>query len=186
MRVTEISFDESLKVKLTVEIPDTDAYLTTHAPNMPRILFRMFPYLAAQRCFNDQGNSFRREALATEIPHLFEHLLLEIQKQVRRGIYADTAISGETEWNWSIDPRGRFHVTVGYDNEIVALASVRLAERIINSLDSKEIAMIDIDREMRRLRELAKTSRRFIPPAKGGSAELDAYTDEELSVAGVD
>ena len=186
MRVTEITFDETFKVKLTVEIPDTEAYLTTQAPSMPRILFRMFPYLAAQRCFNDQGKSFRREALATEIPHLFEHLLLEIQKQVRRGIYADTAISGETEWNWSIDPRGRFHVTVGYDNEIVALASVRLAERIINALDSKEIAQIDVERELKRLRDLARTSRKFIPPSKCGGSDIDAYADEDYveAVAG--
>ncbi len=178
MRVSEITFDESGKVRLTVEIPETEAFVTTHAPHMPRILFKMFPYLAAQRCFNDQGNSFRREAMATEIPHLFEHLLLEVQKQVRRGIYAPAAISGETEWNWSIDPRGRFHVTVGYDNEIVALASIRLAERIINSLDSKDITLIDVDREVRRLRELAKASRRFIPPPRGGG-EVDGDTEAD-------
>jgi hypothetical protein len=98
---------------------------------------------------------------------------------VRRGIYAPAAISGETEWNWSIDPRGRFHVTVGYDNEIVALASIRLAERIINSLDSKDIVLIDVDREIRRLRELAKASRRFIPPPKGGyDADFDVESED--------
>jgi hypothetical protein len=177
MRVTDITFDDSGKVKLTVEIPETDAYLTTHAPNMPRILFRMFPYLAAQRCFNQHGKSLRREALDTEVPHLFEHLLLEIQKQVRRGIRANISITGETEWNWSIDPRGSFHVTVGYDNEIVALASIRLAERIINALDSKEIALIDVDREMQRLRQLVKASRRFIPPLRGNGSVRD---DEPL------
>lgn len=184
MRVTEITFDQSGTVKLTVEIPETETYLTSYSPNMPRILFRMFPYLAAQRCYNEQGNSFRREALDTEIPHLFEHLLLEIQKQVRRGIYADVSISGETEWNWSIDPRGRFHVTVGYDNEIVALASVRLAERIINALDSKEIAVIDVDREIRRLRELVKVSRRFIPPIRGAEEEEEtAPPPENVEIA---
>jgi len=173
MRVTEIAFDESGTVRLIVEIPETEAYHTSNAPHMPRILFRMFPYLAAQRCYNEEGHSFRREALATEIPHLFEHLLLEIQKKVRRGIASDVSIKGETEWNWTIDPRGRFHVTVGYDNEIVALASVRLAERIINALDSKEIAAIDIDREMRRLRELVKVSRRFIGPLRPNEPDED-------------
>ena len=179
MRVTEIAFDESGKLKMIVEIPETEAFSTMHAPNMPRLLFKMFPYLAAQRCYNENGHSFRREANSTEIPHLFEHLLLEIQKQVRRGIYADVSISGETEWNWLIDPRGRFHVTVGYDNEIVALASVRLAERIMNALDSKEIAQIDVDREVRRLRDLVKVSRRFIPPLRG----IDSDLEEEEPVA---
>lgn len=180
--VKEITFDQSRKVRLVVEIPETESYLTSHAPNMPRILFRMFPYLAAQRCYNDKGHSFRREALSTEIPHLFEHLLLEIQKQVRLSGQGEGPITGDTQWNWSVDPRGRFHVTVSYDNEIVALASIRLAERIINSLDNKEIAQIDIDREMRRLRDLARISRRFIPPAKrnGGAAAEELDEDDVL------
>ena len=136
--------------------------------------------LAAQRCYNDLHLSFRREAENTEIPHLFEHLLLEIQKQVRRGIVNLSPMSGETEWNWTIDPRGRFHVTVGYDNEIVALASIRLAERIMRALDTREIGEIDIEREMKRLRELAKASRRFIAPLK--SAERDCG-DETLFIS---
>ena len=178
MRVTEITFDESGKARLTVEIPETEAILTTHVPNMPRILFRRFPYLAAQRCFNDEGISFRSEARNTEVPHLFEHLLLEIQKQVHRGICTDLSISGETEWNWLVDPRGSFHVTVGYDNEIVALASIRLAERLINAIDSKDIALIDVDREVQRLRQLVKQSRRFIPPLRGIRER-----DEEIDLA---
>lgn len=182
MIVKEITFDQSRKVRLVVEIPDTESYLTSHAPNMPRILFRMFPYLAAQRCFNEKGHSFRREALSTEIPHLFEHLLLEIQKQVRIGSTGEGPITGDTQWNWRVDPRGRFHVTVSYDNEIVALAAIRLAERIINSLDSKQIAQIDIEREMRRLRELGRASRRFIPPARtnGQYREEEPFDEDSL------
>ena len=180
MRVTQVTFDEHGKACLVVEIPETDAFLTCEAPRMPRILFRMFPYLAAQRCYNDLHISFRREAENTEIPHLFEHLLLEIQKQVRRGIVNPNPISGETEWNWTIDPRGRFHVTVGYDNEIVALASIRLAERIMCSLDTREIGEIDIEREMKRLRELAKASKRFIAPLK----PVDLVYDNETLFIG--
>jgi hypothetical protein len=164
MRVTEIIFSEPGKVRLVVEIPETEALHTAQAPHMPRILFRMFPYLAAQRCRNDLGVSFRREALSTEIPHLFEHLLLEIQKQVHRGV--DSAMQGETEWNWTIDPRGRFHVTVGYSNEIVVLACIRLSERIINALDGKEITAIDIDREIRRIRHISKLSRHSVHSAR--------------------
>lgn len=178
MQVTEIKFDQSGKVHLVVEIPETEAFSTRHQPQMPRILFRMFPYLASQRCFNEDGHSFRREAQATEIPHLFEHLVLEIQKQVRRGIFPDHTIKGLTEWNWSIDPRGRFHVVLDYDNEMVALASVRLAERIMNALDSRDIVVIDVDREMRRLRDLAKMTKRFIGPLR--NAEM---VDVELADA---
>ena len=162
MKITEIVFYNTNRAKLVVEIPDTDAYTTHERPRIPRIVFKLFPHMASQRCYNEAGASFRREAHATEIPHLFEHLILEIQDQVRRGV--GQPFAGETQWNWTIDPRGRFYVTVDYDNEIVALGSIRLAERVINALDSKDIAQIDMAREIARLRELAKISRRFTAP----------------------
>src|SRR5579864_2225787 len=163
LKITEIVFYNTNRAKLVVEIPDSDAYTTVEAPRIPRILFKLFPHMATQRCYNDAGHSFRREAQATEIPHLFEHLILEIQDQVRRGV--GQPFAGETQWNWTVDPRGRFYVTVDYDNELVALGSIRLAERVINALDSKDIGQIDMAREITRLRELAKLSRRIAPPA---------------------
>lgn len=162
MKVTEIAFLNCHRARLVVEIPETDAYLTSEAPRVPRILFKLFPHMASQRCYNDGGHSLRREAQATEIPHLFEHLILEIQDQVRRGI--GSPFAGETQWNWTVDPRGRFYVTVDYDNEVVALGAIRLAERVINALDSKDIAQIDLNREVGRLREIAKLSRRSHAP----------------------
>lgn len=165
MKITEIVFYNTNRAKLVVEIPDSEAYSTVEAPRIPRILFKLFPHMATQRCYNDAGYSFRREAQATEIPHLFEHLIIEIQDQVRRGMGAPFA--GETQWNWTVDPRGRFYVTVDYDNEIVALGAIRLAERVINALDSKDIAQIDMNREITRLRELAKISRRFAANTNG-------------------
>ena len=159
---------------------ETEAFTTEGRPHIPRILFKLLPQMATQHCFNDDGLSFRREAQATEIPHLFEHLIIEIQDQVRRGIGAP--LSGETSWNWTVDPRGLFYVTVDYDNEMVALGAIRLAESVINALDSRDLVRIEainISREISRLREIAKISRRFnsvsrqdqIPIAMGGSEE---------------
>ena len=172
MKITEIVFYDTHRAKLVVEIPETDAYSTEEAPQIPRILFKLFPRMASQRCHNDSGFSFRREAQATEIPHLFEHLIIEIQDQVRRGIGAPFA--GETHWNWNVDPRGRFHVMVDYDDELVALGAIRLAERVINALDSKDISSIDMPREITRLRELGKLSRRIMssPSARSWRAQV--------------
>jgi hypothetical protein len=168
LKVTEITFLSSQRARLVVEIPETDSSTTSEQPRIPRILFKLFPHMAAQRCHNDDGYSFRREAQATEIPHLFEHLILEIQDQVRRGV--GIPFTGETQWNWTIDPRGRFYVSVDYENEVVALASIRLAERIINALDSKDITQIDMGREITRLREIAKLCRRH----RSGPAAVSA------------
>jgi hypothetical protein len=151
VKVVEILFYNSKRVKLVVEMPDPSRYSTAHAPHIPRLLFKLFPHLARHRCENDNGYSFRRECQETEIPHLFEHLIIELQGQAQRV----SNLKGETEWNWRVDPRGRFHVYVDYDNEMLVLGAIRAAERIINALDSKSLDEIDTQREVTRLRELA-------------------------------
>lgn len=157
MLITEIVFFDTHRARLVVEIPETEIFHTAQAPRMPRILFKLFPHMATQRCHNGAGLSFRREAEATEIPHLFEHLILEIQDQVRR--HVGEPFTGETNWNWTQDPRGRFYVTFNYDDEVVALGAIRLAERVINALDSREISQLDMPREIGRLRDLARLAR---------------------------
>jgi len=162
LKVTEIVFHDSGCATLVVEMPDTGSFTTEGRAHIPRILFKLLPQMASQHCFNDGGHSFGREAQATEIPHLFEHLIMEIQNQVRRGVGAP--LSGETHWNWTVDPRGRFYVTVDYDNEVVALGAIRLAECLISALDRRDITRIDMAREIGRLREIAKLSRRLSAP----------------------
>lgn len=157
MKVVEILFYDSNRVKLVVEMPDPNCYSTKHAPHIPKLLFKLFPHLARHRCENDNGYSFRKECQSTEIPHLFEHLIIELQGQV----YKSGTLRGETQWNWRVDPKGRFHVYVEYENEIVVLGAIRVAEKMIQALDSRKIDGIDVDEEIRQLRELAKMSARY-------------------------
>jgi hypothetical protein len=157
LKVVEILFYDSNRVKLVVEMPDPNCYSTKHAPHIPKLLFKLFPHLARHRCENDNGYSFRKECQSTEIPHLFEHLIIELQGQV----YKSGTLRGETQWNWRVDPKGRFHVYVEYENEIVVLGAIRVAEKMIQALDSRQIDGIDVDEEIRQLRELAKMSARY-------------------------
>jgi hypothetical protein len=152
MRIVEILFYDANKVKLVVEMPDANRYTTDHVPHLPRSLFKLFPHLAQHKCHNEHGHSFRRESLATEIPHLLEHLIIELQTQAQR----HEVLKGETQWNWRVDPRGTFHVHVEYENEQLVLAAIRLAERIINALDRREIDRVDTEREIEKLRLLAE------------------------------
>ena len=157
MRVLELSvLPEIRRITLTVQMPDPNRYLTSQVPHLPKLLFQLLPRLGKHTCHNDLGVSFRRECRKTEIPHLFEHLIIELQLQAQQ----DPAnfLSGETEWNWEIDPRGLYHVSVDYDNELLAVASIRLAERIINELDRKNLS-IDINAELARLRQVLELSR---------------------------
>jgi hypothetical protein len=152
MRIVEILFYDVNKVKLVVEMPDPNRYTTDHVPHLPRTLFQLFPHLAEHKCHNDHGHSFRRESLNTEIPHLLEHLIIELQTQAQR----HTVLKGETQWNWRVDPRGTFHVHVEYENEQLVLAAIRLAERVINALDRRDLEAIDTEREVEKLRQLAE------------------------------
>lgn len=151
MRVVEILFYNSHRVKIVVEMADPNCYSTKHAPHIPRLLFKLFPHLARHRCENENGYSFRRECQSTEIPHLMEHLIIELQGQVRRA----GVLKGETQWNWRVDPKGRFHVYVDYDNEMLVLGAIRAAERIIQALDSRRIDQIDVEAEIEQLKRLA-------------------------------
>jgi hypothetical protein len=152
MRIVEILFYDRNKVKLVVEMPDPNRYTTDTVPHLPRSLFRLFPHLAHHKCHNDGGYSFKRESMATEIPHLLEHLIIELQTQAQR----HEILKGETQWNWRVDPRGTFHVHVEYENEQLVLAAIRLAERVINSLDRGDIERVDIEAEVEKLRTLAE------------------------------
>jgi hypothetical protein len=152
VRVVEILFYSSNRVKLVVEMADPDCYTTRHAPHIPKLLFKLFPHLAAHRCENDNGFTFKRECRSTEIPHLLEHLIIELQGQAR----GSGTLKGETQWNWRVDPKGRFHVYVDYDNEALVLGAIRVAERIIQALDSRNIEGIDVDAEVARLRRMAE------------------------------
>lgn len=157
LKVVEILFYASNRVKLVVEMPDPECYSTRQAPHIPRLLFKLFPRLARHRCDNGKGISFRRECQCTEIPHLFEHLIIELQGQVQ----GEGVLKGETQWNWQADPRGRFHVYVEYDNEILALGAIRVAERIIQALDNRQIENLNVEEEIEELRRLAQIGERL-------------------------
>lgn len=172
VKVVEILFYDENRVKLVVEMKDPNRYSTEHAPHIPRLLFKLFPHLARHRCDNDNGYTFRKESRSTEIPHLFEHLIIELQGQVQK----TQILKGETQWNWRVDPRGRFHVYVDYANEMLVLGAIRLAERVINALDSRHIEEIDIEVEIEKLRELAQVGEELYGDTSAAPAQTETVS----------
>jgi hypothetical protein len=169
MRVLEVAvLREVRQIKLTVQMTDPDKFLTSQVPHLPKLLFRLLPRLGKHVCHNDHGQTFRQECKRTEIAHLMEHLILELQLQAQQD--PDDYLSGVTEWNWTVDPRGLYHVTVDYKSEVLALAAIRLAERIIAELDRKQIDM-DIHSEIARLRQIYVMSQLLDGPAVLPQAE---------------
>jgi hypothetical protein len=152
MQVLEISvLPDVRRIRLRIAMPDPNRYLTSQVPHLPKLLFQLMPRLSEHTCYNADGLTFRQECRNTEIPHLLEHLIIELQLQAQQ--QPSDLLQGETEWNWTVDPRGHYLVSVDYENELLAVGAIRLAERILNELDRREVN-IDIAEEIERLRRL--------------------------------
>lgn len=149
-----------------VDVGDGEHCRTDEHPHLPDRLFDVLPSIRHHSCDNDERLSFEAEAQDTEIAHLIEHLVIELQVQAIGG-----ALSGETSWDWTRDPHGCFHVAVGYDNRDLAVGSVRLAMRIINAIDARQAGSIDIDREVARLRRIARQAPRSMRTRAGSPAK---------------
>lgn len=86
---------------------------TKDFPATVSVLKRRLPSILKSQCFNDENLPFLHEVRATEIGHLFEHILLEYLCMLKllKGS-SDVTFSGTTNWNWYRDPRGMFHIRV--------------------------------------------------------------------------
>lgn len=162
MRVVEIRFRNDKTVELTVEMSDPNRFTTDKAPYIPATLLQLFPQMAEHECENGKGLPFDQECMATELPHLLEHLIIELQGQVR----LSPCLRGETHWNWHIDPRGRFRVYLRYENELLVLGAIRLAEQIINAIDRHRIEEIDAEADVHLLEQLASLGEKLNALAK--------------------
>lgn len=150
-----MEFTADGQMSLGVQMPESGRFTTHGLPHLPRRLFRLFPQLSKHKCDNDYGYSFKRECQDTELPHLLEHLIIELQSQV----LPTGVLRGQTVWDWRVDPRGRFHVYVDYEDEVLAIACARLAERIIKAIDDRDVDALDIEAEMDRLRAISRLGR---------------------------
>jgi hypothetical protein len=111
--------------------------------DFPHTLFFLrnnFPSVLRTQCFNYKKISFDKEVVATELGHLFEHILLDqlCFHKMNSGL-SRISYSGRTSWNWEKDKRGVFHIFINVkkkDNIFLdkALAdTISLFERLIIS-----------------------------------------------------
>ncbi len=104
----------------TSSIPHTVSFLETHAPTV-----------LSTRCFNDLNLAFDKEVKATEVGHLFEHMLLEqlCALKISAG-FASAVFNGRTYWNWERDPEGVFHIVIDIGKKEIALLLTALQNTI--------------------------------------------------------
>lgn len=148
MRVERINVTPKV-VEVLVRIPAEEPLRTSAYPELPRLALELLPGLAKHDCRNADGRRFVVELGDTEVAHLFEHLTLELMALAG----SPRTTTANTSWDFRRDGRGAFHVEIAYDNDLVCLGAIRLAERVARYLLT-EAEPPDIAAEVARLREL--------------------------------
>ena len=113
-----------------------DVALAAQAPRTtsPQIAARVcasFPNLPRHACVNGAGDTFGAVMEATSLPHLLEHLVIDLQTQAAPpDASPDTAYVGITRW--TDENAGRAHIEVRFTDDLVALRAFRDAARFLN------------------------------------------------------
>jgi hypothetical protein len=104
---------------------------TKDFPTTSLFLGKNLPSVLRTKCFNEENLSFKEEVRATEIGHLFEHILLDqlCLLKIERG-YKSAVFNGRTYWNWEKNPRGMFDIVLDIGREEIALFSDALDRTI--------------------------------------------------------
>ncbi len=156
MKVTSIAMENG-KARIVVEMRDPERFLTTDMPHVPSKLLELLPGMRMHKCDNYDDLTFDRECMQTEVGHLFEHLVNELQLQM----YDDGSFKGETCWDWTLDPKGVFHILTEYRDEVVLVAAVRTAESMISRIDLGRYDASDLLFDMRLLRSVKDIAEQF-------------------------
>ena len=87
-----------------------------------------YPHLPHHACVNEKGDVFAAVMDRTSLPHLLEHLVIDLQTQA--AFHQDAVFVGTTEWT---DERaGRARIEVSFVDDLIALRAFRDAIAFLN------------------------------------------------------
>lgn len=148
MRIRSVTVGPD-RVDVVVCLGDLAAMRTSADEGVPARAIELLPGLASHRCMNSDGRSFSDEIGDTEVPHLFEHVALELMAESG----SPRNLKGHTEWDFERDGCGVFHVSLQYDDDLVCLGAIKAADRVMRCvLEGGEVP--DVAAEIERLRRL--------------------------------
>lgn len=123
---------------LLTQTIDNPIYKTSGIPETVNFLDIHMATIFNNQCFNDQKLSFREEVRDTEIPHLFEHMLIENMKMLAIKKFGKASMHGETYWDFD-KPQGEYNIKIKssqFDNEIFSqslVSSINLLEKLFGT-----------------------------------------------------
>lgn len=115
------------RVDVIVQVERAQVMRTSADPSIADRALAVLPGLANHRCHNDVGRTFAEEIGDTELPHLFEHVVLELMAEAG----SPRSLKGETAWDFKRDGRGVFRVSLEYDDDLVCLGAIKIADRVM-------------------------------------------------------
>ncbi len=123
----------------TCDIPQTLEFLSENYPSVLRT-----------QCFNDKNLPFAVEVQATEIGHLFEHVLIDnlCSLKIKSGA-KKAAFNGVTSWNWQKYQRGSFQIRIDLGRQDIELliAGLRETIKLTTQLMQSRLEMLVLENE---------------------------------------
>lgn len=125
------------RIDLVLELEKVGAPDPARREAAAKRLLEWLPDLASHRCSTESDRPFVREMRDTELPHLFEHVVLEVM--ARAG--SSRTVTGHTVWRRGDDA---FCVSIFDDDDAACAGAARLALTLIESALG-ESASPDVD-----------------------------------------
>lgn len=132
LRIQALEYKTNITMRLHIPI-----MTTARLPLTVMFLQNSLPEVLCTMCFNEHKLPFKKEVLNTEIGHLYEHMLLECLRDLKeKHGDADAEYNGVTDWDWTIDPKGVFHITVdsGYAELGILTKALNKATHLLDNL----------------------------------------------------
>lgn len=99
------------------------------SPELARCVAASFPDVPRHACVNEVGDTFAAVMDRTSLPHLLEHLVIDLQT---RAATDDAAVFvGTTMWTDELGRKAR--IEVSFTDDLVALRAFRDALHFLNS-----------------------------------------------------
>lgn len=150
MRIERVTVGPE-RVDVVVAMAEADARRRVGGAAAARVV-ELLPSLASHHCENRDGRAFADEMAMTEVPHLFEHVTLELMAQAG----SPRSLRGETSWDFRRDGRGVYHVSLEYDDDLVCLGAIKAAADLIERIVLGDHTGPDVTQVSAHLRSLRR------------------------------
>lgn len=118
------------QLEALVHVTDPALMRTSAVPSLAHDALSLLPGLRRHTCENDAGLHFGAELADTESAHLLEHVTVELMALAG----SPRSLRAETRWDFSADGRGRFRLSLDYDDDLVALGALKEAVLVVDWL----------------------------------------------------